>query len=397
MSDNWVMFGTKVSKTSGPIVFYLQNLYGGGAEKTVVTVANGLASQGLEVTILLWEKAGPYISEVSDEVQLSELRSKRAGATLGRFLDSLPFSVFLRLKNLLLLLNFMLEKKPSMVISGLNDANILTSLATALTLRRYPLTLVQHSKLSESIKKPGIHGKAWRLTLPACFRFAHYVIAVSRGVAEDLASSTKRDIHKIQVIENPINFEKIHSMSKEEIEEIELLEFEGQTLIFVGRLVMEKRVSDILIAFKEYRRSVNCRLLILGKGSEELALREQVAKSGLTDDVVFLGFKKNPYKYIALADLLVLSSEYEGFGNVLVEAMAIGVTPVSSDCDYGPREILDSGRFGFLYPTGNTLELGEALRLASGPQRKEQRELVERALDFNLPSILQKWKSQLEV
>jgi glycosyltransferase involved in cell wall biosynthesis len=132
------------------------------------------------------------------------------------------------------------------------------------------------------------------------------------------------------------------------------------------------------------RRAV--KLAILGEGPERPSLETLIAELGLSDDVRLLGFQTNPYAYMARAAGFVLSSLWEGFPNVLVEALACGCRVVSTDCPSGPAEILDGGRFGYLVPMGDITALANGMAaVLDGPCRPEQ--LLKRAAEYSLDKI----------
>jgi glycosyltransferase involved in cell wall biosynthesis len=133
------------------------------------------------------------------------------------------------------------------------------------------------------------------------------------------------------------------------------------TLVGVGRLVRQKNFGLLLeaAALLEGRRPV--RVLLVGDGDDRRALAEQARTLGIESRVLFTGFTPNPYSLIARSSALVLSSFWETLPTVLIEAMALGIPCVATDCDFGPREILDNGRFGRLVPIGDPGALADAI------------------------------------
>jgi glycosyltransferase involved in cell wall biosynthesis len=132
-------------------------------------------------------------------------------------------------------------------------------------------------------------------------------------------------------------------------------------IITVGTLKAQKNHALLISAFALLRRRRSAKLMILGKGPLLAALQQQAEQEGVAEDVLFPGFSTNPTAYMASAKLFVLSSDYEGFGNVLVEAMRLRLSLVSTDCKSGPAEILGSGRFGKLVPRGDPAALADAM------------------------------------
>lgn len=169
---------------------------------------------------------------------------------------------------------------------------------------------------------------------------ADKIVAISEGVAEDLIKNIKLDKNKIQVIYNPIDTRKINSIMSEEVEEFN--EFKDKKIIInSGRLTNQKGQWHLLKAFKKVcERNENVVLAILGQGELQIRLEQLAEDLGIASKVIFLGYQKNPFKYIAKSNIFVLSSLFEGFGNVIVEAMACSTPVISTDCESGPREIL---------------------------------------------------------
>ena len=131
-----------------------------------------------------------------------------------------------------------------------------------------------------------------------------------------------------------------------------------------GRLESQKGFKYLLEAFSKVSAKIEARLAILGRGSQMDELKRLSEKLGITSNVVFLGFQKNPYKYLANGDLFVLSSLWEGFPNALAKAMACGIPVVSTDCPSGPSEIITDGVNGLLVPPADPEALaGTVLRV----------------------------------
>lgn len=169
---------------------------------------------------------------------------------------------------------------------------------------------------------------------------ADKIVAISEGVAEDLVKNIKLDKNKVQVIYNPVDIIKIHNIMNEEVEEFK--EFKDKKIIInSGRLTNQKGQWHLLKAFKKVcEKNEDVILGILGQGELENNLRQLAIDLGIDNKVIFLGYQKNPFKYLAKANIFVLSSLFEGFGNVIVESMACNTPVISTDCESGPREIL---------------------------------------------------------
>jgi glycosyltransferase involved in cell wall biosynthesis len=196
---------------------------------------------------------------------------------------------------------------------------------------------------------------------------ADKIIAVSNFIRKDLILNYNIKKAKVVVIYNPIDIEKVNALASEEISDQWFRE-EVPIVISVGRLSKEKGYDTLLRAFAIAREKSDIRLAILGEGEEKKSLEELDKKLGIERDVVFLGYKNNPYKYMKRASIFVLSSLYEGFPNVLIEAMACGTPVISTQYNPYPHEIIEHGKNGLLVPVTNEKALAEAmLKLLNDP------------------------------
>jgi glycosyltransferase involved in cell wall biosynthesis len=138
----------------------------------------------------------------------------------------------------------------------------------------------------------------------------------------------------------------------------------------VGRLEIQKDFSTLIKAFASVRQVYACRLVILGQGREQQNLNRLIVELGIENDVAMLGFVENPYPYMVKSSMFVLPSLWEGFGNVIAEAMALGTPVVSTNCQSGPAEILDNGKYGWLVPVGDSKAMAEAImKVRSGESK----------------------------
>ena len=173
----------------------------------------------------------------------------------------------------------------------------------------------------------------------------------SEGVKDDIVKNFKLPEKKIRVIYNGIDIDNVRRMASERIDMLN--GYEGKIIVTACRLNAQKDFFTLLNAFKEVLRKIASKLVIVGDGE----LREEIVRYAkdinVEKDLVITGFQENPYKFMKRADVFVLSSFFEGFGNVIVEAMALGVPVVATDCPSGPAEIVQDGINGFLVPIKN--------------------------------------------
>src|SRR5699024_7777030 len=185
------------------------------------------------------------------------------------------------------------------------------------------------------------------------YRLSDRVIALSEGVKHNLTSRYHVNNDKIDVIYNPIDLTHIKNEGLQNIEEQDLFERPHKTIITAGRLVAEKDHATLLRSFAKVDKQLNAHLIILGEGELETQLKQLAEKLDVSERVSFLGFKQNPYAYIKQSDVFALTSTTEGFGHVLVEALALGVPVVSTRCNPGAEEILGEEVYGMLADVGD--------------------------------------------
>ena len=347
------------------IAIFLSDLLGGGAEKVMLNLASGFVMQGYEVDLVLAKKEGSYVSQVPSEIRLIDLKAKsllRSTSLLSRYLN---------------------QEKPVAFLSALEDTNLVALLAKQLAKVDVPLIVTVHNNLSqESRNATSLKRRFVPYLIPWFYPFADRVVAVSEGVANDLKKLGLRS-NNIKVIYNPIVTPKLIQKLQEPLDHPWFADGEPQVILGVGRLNQQKDFSTLIQAFAKVRQQQKAKLVILGEGEERFHLESLVKELGIAEDVALPGFVDNPYIYMAKATLLVLSSAWEGFGNVLVEAMAAGTPVISTNCESGPAEILANGKYGKLVSVGDSRELARAI-VQTFKERLDASILQARASDFCL-------------
>lgn len=187
-----------------------------------------------------------------------------------------------------------------------------------------------------------VYGKIHRKLAALFYNRADEIIAVSKAIKADLVNTYIIDETKIKVIYNPCNMRKIQELCGEELEEEYKEIFSHPVIINSARLKNQKGQWHLIRAFSRVKAAIpGINLVIIGEGTLRGYLEELVRDLGMENEVFFLGFKENLFKYIAKSSIYVLASLYEGFPNTLLEAMACGLPVISTDCRSGPREILN--------------------------------------------------------
>jgi glycosyltransferase involved in cell wall biosynthesis len=351
------------------IAIYLPSLHGGGAERAMVTLANGFADRGLKVDLVLACAEGPYLAEVSPVVRVVDLQSSRV-------LASLPG-----------LVRYLRRERPRTMLSALSHANVVAIMARMLSRITVRLVISERSNLSRSSSKPQ-NWRAW-IMLPLMrmsYRKAGGVVAVSRGVADDLAKTINLPRDRISVIYNPVVTSELIEKSRAPLEHPWLSKGNPPVILGVGRLTRAKDFTTLIHAFARVRAVHDCRLVILGEGELRQELEALVQTLGVQDSVQLPGFAENPFAWMSRVRLFVLSSRWEGLPNVLIQAMACGAAVVSTDCPSGPNEILEGGKWGKLVPVGDIEALTKAiLENLQVPNRVNS---AKRAIFFNVENAV---------
>lgn len=359
------MNSTSALENGPQIAVFLPSLRGGGAERVMVTLANAFAVRKYSVDLVLVKAEGPYLADVSEQVRIVNLAASRV-------LFSLPS-----------LVQYLRREQPSCVLSALNHANIIAVAARKLAQVPTRLVVSEHSNFSKSrANSPSLRGRAIGPFMRWAYPRADCIVAVSRGVADDLAASINIARSKVAVVYNPVVSEDLTSRSLSNPGHPWLTDGHTPVILGVGRLTAPKDFSTLVRAFARLRRARPVRLLILGEGELRSELEALVRCHGLDEDVALPGFIENPFAIMRAADVFVSSSAWEGLPNVLIEAMACGTPVVATDCPSGPAEILENGRWGRLVPVGDVDALAAAI--AATLDAPDHPDVSARAAAFNV-------------
>jgi glycosyltransferase involved in cell wall biosynthesis len=409
------------------LLLIIPNLTGGGAERALVNLYKGLKNYEIyDLYVVLFQNLKKYDEILNEDLII--LNTPGSRNPLGKIKNFF--------KRIYLLSLIKKKISPDLSISFLEGADFLNLLTKN---KNHKVIIVIHSYMTKLFKEDyndGIIKKILRKVYSYSYKIlsnkADLIICVSKGIADDFIKNYNIDYKKIKIIYNPIQVEIIKKLKNETLYNYEPI-FKHPVLITVGRLTKAKGhwyLLRILKILKEKHKDL--KLVILGEGelkdylvklSEELGLktfvwdRDELSESF---DVYFLGFQKNPFKFIARSNLFVFSSLWEGFGNVLIESMACGIPIISSDCRSGPREILAPNTdfnyqtqkpefaeygvlmpvFDVIYKTANEplekreLMWGETIDrlLEDGSLRKHYSERAkQRAEDFGIEKITEEW------
>ncbi len=352
------------------VCFVLPSLNGGGAERAAVHILNALDPAVWDRSMYLFRREGAYLNDVDQSIRLE---NGADGSRSGR---------------LAALRRFVRAERPDIVVSFLSYFSVLTAVRSAAVGAR--VVFNQQTPMSAFLEdkdyawRQPLRRRVFSIVARLGYRAADAVVATSSGVADDLARAFGVARNRIAIVNNPVDLNAVQAAAREPLDpKNEKAWVQPPVIVAAGRLAEAKNYPLLIEALAIVRQSVPAvRLLILGTGELERPLRALVQARGLDDAVVFAGFQRNPWKFMAHADVFVLTSHYEGFGNVLVEAMACGA-PVVATASPGTREIITSGVDGVLVERHDAADVAAAIvrvltvaewraRLADGGRRRAQ-------------------------
>jgi len=339
----------------------------------MITVANQIAGSGRPLDLVLTRKVGPLLGEIADAVNLVDLQASQVRKALG------ALNAYVR------------RAEPDVILSALPATDALALVGKRVF--RWPARLVisvQNNPTAVASSDARLLEKNWPFLIRRFYPSADRVIAISRGVAEEVRGIWRAPEADIPVIHNPLDLGRVDRMRAEPPAHPWLLGAGAPTALAVGRLVPQKDYPTMIRAFAKLRADRPLRLAIAGEGPEKPRLEALAQELGVAEDIAFLGFLGNPFAAMSAASLFVLSSRWEGFANVVAEALCCGAPIVSTNCVSGPAEILEDGRWGTLTPVGD-VDAFAAGMAAALEARTDRAAMRARAQDFAAETIAAKY------
>ena len=365
------------------IALVIPHLGGGGAERSVLRLACGLIERGYRVDLLQFEEINTLADEIPPEARRFVLKQKRIHGFRDRahLARCFGFRILRFLRRDLLgdarsVVAYIDEERPDCILPSLPRAKSAALLALSFT-KLNPVTIpTVHSVLMNRKRR-------FRKLYSILFPMADHIVTVSDGVADNLALKLEIPRKRISRIHNPADIAEIELLARAVPDHLWTSDDGPPIILSAGRLARVKDFPTLLRAFRRVSQNREVRLIILGEGRWRKRLENMVRKMNMELIVSLPGWVSNPYAFMSRASVFVLSSKFEGLGNVLIEALACGCPCVSTNCPAGPAEILDGGRFGPLVPVGNHAELAAAMeRVLDSPPDKDT--LMARANEFSL-------------
>jgi N-acetylgalactosamine-N,N'-diacetylbacillosaminyl-diphospho-undecaprenol 4-alpha-N-acetylgalactosaminyltransferase len=366
------------------VLFVINSLAGGGAERVMATLLNNSKDwlDAHEIALAVLDE-GPRAFALPDWLTIFQLdcRGGLAASITG-------------------LRRVVRDYRPDVTISFLTRANLANGVV--MMNRRRPWIISERTSTPAHL---GSRSKqlATKLMMRAIYPRASRVIAVSAGVADKLEHGFGVPPGKVEVLPNPVDIDALHASASARDE----LQLDEPYIVAVGRMVSVKNYRMLIHAFAQAK--LPCRLVIAGDGPERDALKSLAGDLGIAERVVMPGWLSNPYPVLSRASVFALSSKVEGFPNALVEALALGVPVVATNCHDGPAEILARRRVdevagvtvvdaGILTPVDDAASYAQALQLAFEESRRKHMIAAgrERALDYSAAAITQRYWSVIE-
>lgn len=346
------------------VCFVLPSLNGGGAERAAVQILNGLDDTRWERSMFLFAREGPYLSEVEPRIAIY---SADTSSRFGRWRA---------------LRSFIAAERPEIVMAFLSFFSVLSAARAANNGAKviFNLQTPMSAFLTDADYhwRKGGHKTAFSAVARIGYAATDLTVATSNGVARDLTEAFAIDPSRIRVLPNPVDLERVRRSAAEPIDDSVLPSGGGPLIVAAGRLAEAKNYPLMIDAFAALRAHIPARLCILGQGELETALRQLIAARGLTEHISLGAFQANPWKYIARADIFLLTSHYEGFGNVLIEAMACGV-PVVATASPGTRDIINNGIDGLLVDVHTPQAVAGALKtILESPEKRQAMSIAAR-------------------
>ena len=305
-----------------------------GVPRAQYRLARALAELGHEVELIFGAVNTGYHIPISDKFKIKTLNKKRVS------------SMFL---NLIKIVKY---KKFDLIFSAGDHLNAIVLLSAIISRSSIKISCSSRVTPYDTYSNV-IFSKGWILKI---------IMRLVMHRADVLSCVSKDMVHQYKKIFRNSKHVPIYNIVKDSESEIKINENLNEdwltnkkfpTIVAAGMLEPWKGFSDLILAFSKLLNHTKAKLIILGDGSLRLKLEKQIKNLKLEEHVKLKGYVENPLKYFNFANVFALSSYVEGMPNVLIEAMMAGCTPVSTNCETGPSEILSSGRYGYLVPTNN--------------------------------------------
>ena len=347
------------------VAFFLPSLGNSGAERSAVLLANGLASRGLKIGVVVATSEMELSTQLSESISIESLSSRRVRRAIPR------------------LVSYLEKNNPKTLLSFMAHANAAAILASLCSRSRTKVIVFERTSLASLLQQSNGFQILYQCIIRQLYRLANKIIANSEGGRRDLNRIALLPLSKISLLLNGIDYQGVSFKAQSKIPMSEENLFRKKRVVLsVGRLVVEKNHAALIRIFSRLNRLIDYHLIIIGDGPERENLIAMIDELNIENSVSMLGHVTNPYPYMRLSRIFAHTSSREGFPNVILEAMACGASIVAYDCRWGPSEILEGGKWGRLVELGNEDSFLVALEdLLSSP---ENQNVIQRAKEFDM-------------
>lgn len=374
------------------ILIIVPNLkIGGGQERAASLLTKGL-SKKYKVFIITYNNYKNHYSIKGEHFSLNEkLRRYGKIPIIPNIIR--PFRIF----------KLILFLKPDIILSIGDFSNIFIIITKLLFRINITLIIAIHVNPKMQYYKNRASYLNYLIKILYRLKTVNKIITVSKEIQYILSNDYKIQVSKLKTIYNGIETDEIKKKKvKKILEHNEIFDNKSvMKFITIGRLSEEKGHKYLIDAFSKVKKEIeNSKLILIGSGPLKHILEMQIKRKALEEDIILLGLKKNPYKYLGKSDIFVFSSKNEGFPTVLLESLACGLPIISTDCKTGPKEILNNGRFGFLVKVMDVDDLAEKMiYLAKNPNLIKifSKKSIERAKFFDVEKMISEWINLIEL
>jgi glycosyltransferase involved in cell wall biosynthesis len=339
-------------KNNHRIAIFMGSFGGGGIERITAHLAHGLVKLDIKVDLILNRNDSTHLWRMPSNIRIIDLKQPRLSMSLPA------------------LVRYLRQERPTALLAADHYLNEIALLGKYFAGVQTRVIVAEHNQLSKTTQSTGkLKARIAPIFARFLYPWADEIVAVSYGVAKDLAHTASLPLERIKTIYNPVITAELLISAQEPVEHA-WFNSDVPVILGVGKLEAQKDFPNLIRAFAKVKQVKQTRLVILGWGPDRPQLEVLIQELGLQDDVDLPGYVQNPYAYMARSSVFVLSSAWEGLPTVLIEAMALGIPIVSTDCKSGPSEILANGKYGYLTPVADSDALAEAILqvLAGNPK-----------------------------
>lgn len=329
------------------VFFICNNLKGGGAERMILNILQHLDPDKFEVYLVLFEQEGIHLNFLPPHVN-KIFFNRKGKMSYIKIILTVSYKLFSGLK-------------PDIVVSFMILPNILTLVSSLLSFIKPKIVIsIRNNPKMDFINQRFRTIK--KILMYSLYPFANHMIVVSEGVKKSLVKYFKFNEDKIKVVYNGVNIDSIEKLAREKPDDIRF-DPKGSCYYVTacGRLNYQKGFPYLIKAFSRIANRIKAKLFIIGEGEERESLTTLIKNLNMENMIFLTGYKANPFQYIARSDIFVLSSLFEGFPNIIGETMVCGTPIISTDCPFGPDEIIEHGINGILIPPRNIDILADTL------------------------------------